>query len=57
MTDSTHRFERDRLFKKWGQFRTIALSKFCKDQMTMVQHYFGNGFGEQPNFGHEILEF
>lgn len=37
--------------------RTIALSKFCKDQMTMVQHYFGNGFGEQPNFGHEILEF
>ena len=20
MNDSTHRFERDRLFKKWGQF-------------------------------------
>jgi hypothetical protein len=23
MTDSTHRFERDRLFKKWGQFNLI----------------------------------
>ena len=21
MNDSTHRFERDRLFKKWGQFK------------------------------------
>lgn len=37
--------------------RTIALSKFCKDQMAKVQQYFGNGFGEQPNFSHEILEF
>ena len=37
--------------------RTVALSKFCKDQMTKVQYYFGNGFGEQPNFSHEVLEF
>ncbi len=37
--------------------RTIALSKFCKDQMIQVQHYFGNGSGEQPNFSHEVLEF
>lgn len=37
--------------------RTIALSKFCKDQMIKVKHYFGDGFGEQPNFSHEVLEF
>jgi len=26
MTDSTHRFERDRLFKKWGQFKPFTIS-------------------------------
>ena len=39
MNDSTHRFERDRLFKKWGQF------KYLQPQLGFTGVHFGFGAG------------